>query len=555
MNWQTVVVVTILFLSALASAVLATFAWRRRRIPWAWPFALTTTAIFIWSLGYAFEIIAADLAAKTFWAQVQYIGIATLPVGWFLFAMGYSGRTEWLSRSRVVLLSIIPIVTILLAFSNEVHGLLWAEISLNSSGPFNIFDASYGPAWFGFLVYSYALLLVGSIVLFLSLRQYAAIYRWQLVLLLLAPILPWLGNALYIARLSPIPQLDLAPVLFTISAVILAIGILRFGLLGLAPVARSTVVDSLNEAVFVLDATNTVVDLNPAARHLLGQTKIEPLGQPAVEVLKKWPHLVTRYAETAETQEEILLVDGDMERSYDLQITAISNRRQEIGGRIMVLRDISLFKEAEEAVARDRAKSELLAKVGHELRTPLNGILGLAEMLEFGTYGSISNEQRQATQQIVERTQHLTKLVNDLLRQSRLDSGDFDLEDKEFSVTELVDQMNKTMNPAIQKKNLTLRTTIEANVPQWLRGDPTRLYQILVNLVDNAINFTDKGEIGVRVYCPSDDHWAINVSDTGVGIPTPMRERILNLSNRSIPAEWGEKGLAWAYLSSNNWST
>ena len=116
---------------------------------------------------------------RTFWAQWQYIGIAALPVGWFLFSIGYSGYRQWLLRSRVVLLSVIPIAIVLLAFTNSFHGLLWAEIDLNTDGPFSIFDASYGPAWYLFLVYSYTLLMVGSIALMWSLRRFSTTYRWS----------------------------------------------------------------------------------------------------------------------------------------------------------------------------------------------------------------------------------------------------------------------------------------------------------------------------------------------------------------------------------------
>jgi PAS domain S-box-containing protein len=196
--------------------------------------------------------------------------------------------------------------------------------------------------------------------------------------------------------------------------------------------------------------------------------------------------------------------------------------------------DITERKEAEAvvALARDQAletsrlKTELLAKVSHELRTPLGAILGFAELLEAGVYGSLSDKQQQVTIRIIDSTQYLTSLVNELLDQAQLEAGRLKLNIQSFAPADLVDDTLIRMGVLARAKGLSLTSDIAADVPPALWGDSARLQQILVNLVSNAIKFTPTGAVRMRLYCPDADHWAMQVSDTGSGIPVEAQTYI-----------------------------
>jgi signal transduction histidine kinase len=173
----------------------------------------------------------------------------------------------------------------------------------------------------------------------------------------------------------------------------------------------------------------------------------------------------------------------------------------------------------DQALDASRLKTELLAKVSHELRTPLGVILGYSEMLQLGIYGPISNQQQPLAQEIIDSTNYLTNLVDDLLSQAQLDAGRFKLKISFFPPIHIIDNVQAQMNPLAQAKGLTLTSEIAAGVPATLCGDSQRIQQILINLVSNAIKFTEHGTIRVRLYQPSASHWALQVSDTGPGIP------------------------------------
>jgi len=196
--------------------------------------------------------------------------------------------------------------------------------------------------------------------------------------------------------------------------------------------------------------------------------------------------------------------------------------------------EIAERKQAQEALAqaRDQAleasrlKSQLLAKVSHELRTPLGAILGYVELLQEGIFGPLSEQQQAITAEIIDSTQYLSKLVSELLDQAQFETGRVSLQINPFTLKAVVDQIEAQMKPLAQAKGLCLTTEIAADLPLRLSGDSYRLKQILINLIGNAIKFTTSGKIGIYFYRPDPGHWAIQVSDTGAGIPEEARDYI-----------------------------
>lgn len=167
----------------------------------------------------------------------------------------------------------------------------------------------------------------------------------------------------------------------------------------------------------------------------------------------------------------------------------------------------------------DRLKSRFVSMVSHELRTPLSAIYGFAEMMEAGIYGPITDNQQSAIDRIKVNDQRLLNLVNDLLDQARMEAGQMSLHFTEFSIRQLVQDMESTMRVLAEAKGLYLKTNVEEGVPNEVMGDSKRLHQILVNLINNALKFTKEGGITVRIYTPDPKHWAMDITDTGPGIP------------------------------------
>jgi PAS domain S-box-containing protein len=352
MHWQYTPYILPSLIATAISTALALYVWRRRSVPGATSFILFMLAVADWSLGHALELGSADLPSKIFWGKVQYPGVAFLPVAWLAFVLQYTGREKWLTRRNLALLTIEPLIMLLLVWSDDVYGLVYSSIELNTNGPFATLDLTFGPWFWIDVAYSYLLLLAGSLLLLQLLLRSPHLYRGQASALLIGTLAPWVATVLSIAGLTPFPGMDLTPFAFTLSGVALTQGLFRYRLLDIMPVARRAVVDGLGDGVIVLDAQDRIVDLNPAAQGIISRPAAEAIGQPFAQVLSGRPDWVERYRDVTEAHAEIVLGEGEAQRYYDLRISPLYDRRGHLTGRLVVLRDITKRKWAEDEIRK-----------------------------------------------------------------------------------------------------------------------------------------------------------------------------------------------------------
>ena len=360
MYWQDTPYTLPLLGAAAVSAALAFYAWRRRSAPGVRPFIVLLLGVAVWSLGYALELASANLPAKLFWARLQYLGIIPVPAAWLAFVLQYTNRARWLTRRNLFLLVLPSLVTLFLAYSNDLHHLIWTSTRLDTSGPFSVLVLTHGAAFWGTVIYIYSSLLLGSALLFQILFRRPHPYRGQAIAVLIGVLAPWVGNALYISGLSPFPYLDLTPLAFTLTSLAVVWGLFRFRLLDIVPVARSAVLDSMDDAVIVLDEHGRIVDVNPAAERLIASRAAEAIGQPADSVLSAVPALAQWCSKVVEAHEEVLLGEGETLRICDAGSSTLRDRRGLVIGRLIVLRDVTERRRAERAIRDSELKYRTL---------------------------------------------------------------------------------------------------------------------------------------------------------------------------------------------------
>jgi signal transduction histidine kinase len=205
----------------------------------------------------------------------------------------------------------------------------------------------------------------------------------------------------------------------------------------------------------------------------------------------------------------------------------VLDQRGKRNGRILLISDITEQKQAhEQMMEASRLKSQLLANLGHDLRSPLGAIIGYAEMLRDGSFGPMSENQEKASSEILDGANQLLSFINNLVGQAQLETGKVVLREYPFDVNEVIGPLLSTLNFHAHKKGLTLVEYIDPALPQKLAGDQFWLRQIVMNLVHNAVKFTEKGSVTVRFVKHGKDHWAIQVIDTGIGIPPEAQKRV-----------------------------
>jgi PAS domain S-box-containing protein len=538
--------------AALLSVLLAFFIWERRNLSSAKPAAALMLTLFAWSTGYMLEFMGVELATKLFWAKFQYFGIVALPVTLFVFALDFSGYKTWLTIQKLVVAFVIPVVTLVLALSNESHRLIWSDWSLEPiEGNTILLILKHGPAFWVNFIYAFILLVISTVLIIRALIRRPKIYRGQMASILVGIAAPWVGNA--ISNLAHL-HIDLTPFAFTITGLAIAWSIYKYHLFELAPNAFETVITSMSDPVFILDMRDSVVNTNPAGQIFLDLPVNEIIGRHTREVFKGKTDIFEFYQKALNIREEVTISEDSQERYYELSISPLTDRFDKILGRAVILHDISDRKRAENAMAmaRDQAvessrvKSEFLARVSHELRTPLGVIRGYADLLSEPTYGELSELQTKAVSEIVDSTDRISDMVGELLDEARLAAGAVQLEIQAFNPAEVLDDVKEKMSVLADQKNLELKVELDSELPEKIVGDPTRIHQMVTNLTSNSIKFTRKGEVRIRFYLHDTDQWAMEVTDTGPGIPKEAHESIFEpfrQADSSIPRIFGGTGL------------
>ena len=367
MHWQYTPYVLLLLVAAAISVVLALYVWQRRPVPGAMPFVLLMLAVAEWQLGYALELGSADLPTKVLWARVQYLGIVIVPTAWLAFVLQYTGRGKWLTRRNVAILAIEPLVTLLLAWTNASHGLIFNNIELYISGSSSRLNATLGAWGWIDVAYSYVLIMLGIFLLIQALVRLPRLYRQQIVVVLACTFAPWAAEVLSLSGLSPLPHLDLTPFALSLSGLVITWGLFRFRLLDVVPVARDAIIKSMSDGVIVLDAQDRVVDLNSAAERIIGRTASEVVGQPASKAFSGCPYLAEHHCDVTGANTEIVLGEGEAQCIYDLRISPLNDRPDRFTGCLVILRDITERKRAEVMLRIREQYLECLAEVSQIL--------------------------------------------------------------------------------------------------------------------------------------------------------------------------------------------
>ena len=319
------------------------------------------------------------------------------------------------------------------------------------------------------------------------------------------------------------------------------------------------------DGILVLDRDDRVVNLNrrlaqlwQIPESLLARHDDEALLEhfcQAVEDPATLRHLLIGHGrDTRETFDTVSLRDG---RIFEISSRPARHDEQMIG-RVFCITDVTERQRAQQALitARDaataasRAKSDFLAMMSHEIRTPMNGIIGMAQLLEMAPH---SEEQQEYISTIQKSGEALLGIINDILDYSKIEANKMSLETVGFDLRQLVLDVERLFRPKAAEKKLAFTTTVAANIPRVLMGDPTRLRQILVNLTGNAFKFTAHGEVGIHVAGvpgqPGRTDLRITVSDSGIGIAPDKCKHIFTpfeQADMSTTRRYGGTGLGLA---------
>ncbi|TPV92944.1 MAG: response regulator [Myxococcales bacterium FL481] len=315
----------------------------------------------------------------------------------------------------------------------------------------------------------------------------------------------------------------------------------------------ASIFDSARVAVVVTDAAGRLELMNPAADQLYGFRPAHEAELLAPSERSRLPDVMATAPDAAHVVYETTHRDH-RGRAFPVEVdlTVLPTKTGE--RRVATVRDITDRKAVEEALrqAKDRAeqanaaKSSFLARMSHEIRTPMNGVLGMAALL---ADTNLSAEQDACVQTIVDSGRALLHVINDVLDFSKIEAGQLRLEQTGFSLRHLVHSVSSLFAEVARLKGIEARCELDPAAPDSVRGDPTRLRQVLTNLLGNAVKFTEKGRVSLSVEGLSDERVRFAVEDTGIGMSLAAQRRVFEAFTQadvSTTRRFGGTGLGLA---------
>ena len=252
MTWNFPLFTSIFVLNVVLSLWLAFTVWHYGKVPGVRVFAVMLLASAFWSFGHMLEIGVEQAWAKILWSKTQYLGAVIIGPAWFIFTLHYRGKIKQVRFRYVALMSVIPIITVGLVWTNELHNLIWSSITPSPNNP-SILNYQHGVWFWVAIAYNHTLVLSGTWNIFQVLRAAPLEKRSQSKALLIGAVIPTMGNIFYVFGISPVQGADITPFLLTITGIIYLVTVLRFRLFDIRRVARREIIDKMRDGMLVVD--------------------------------------------------------------------------------------------------------------------------------------------------------------------------------------------------------------------------------------------------------------------------------------------------------------
>ncbi|HUI73110.1 MAG TPA: histidine kinase N-terminal 7TM domain-containing protein [Spirochaetia bacterium] len=343
----------LLFGASLVSLFAAYSTWEKRKAPGGMTLALAFLSIAIWSFFSAMETTSRDDLHRYLWTSLGFIGLCNVAPLLLVFSIQYSESRWPLSPWMFALFWSIPTASIVLAFTNNFHHLIWTGITRDPGNPNGVAIYSHGP-WYAIQTFWFLALSIFASYHLLRVAFLAArLYMLQAVIILTSILIPWIGLLVFLLPASPLHGLDMTSLGFAVSSILIVVSFNRLRLLDLIPRARATLVEGLQEGLVVLDPLNRIVDINPVACQLC-RTDLSAIGKMLSDV---FPGFVAPSGERQKSVPVVVSPPHDASMVLEVSMTPLIGRKGRQTGKVLLFRDITDRRRAE--AERERLVAEL----------------------------------------------------------------------------------------------------------------------------------------------------------------------------------------------------
>lgn len=492
-------------LACLMAVGIAIQSWRNRERSEARGLLGVAVATAIWTGGTIGLMASSSVTPGFFWLRFMNVGIIGAPVAFLLLALEYTDQEHVLTLPFVSGLLLLGALFLGLVWTNSLHHLYWAEVDYTANVPRGV-DTTPAIGFWGFIAFAYSLLLVGSALFVHYVFTVPQLYRSQTTAILIAVAIPWAANVPHSLQLI---DADYTPIALSVTSVALWVGMFRYRLTDLSPIALRAVFESIETGVFVLDAEERIADVNAAGKDMLGVSD-DAIGEDFRDVIPA-DSLYEPFRE-ADGARHTIAVDGDGSSHpeevtyYEVQVTPIEASPGRKAGHLFVVDDVSSRERQRDRLERQNTQlEEFTSVVSHDLRNPLNV-----------ASGNVALAREECDSDFLDRADRalsrMATLIDDLLVLAR--GGQTITELEPVDLAEVVDAAWETVE--------TKQATLVNEASNHILADRSRLHQLIENLIRNAVEHGGPS-VTISVGGVEDGFY---VSDDGKGVPANKREEI-----------------------------
>jgi len=493
------------------SALVIYILLKREQSPGSRYLTIFIAAAFVWALADLLNLGSLTLSNKLFWDNISYIAISISPALWILFVLDYSGKSKYISKSLILLMSFFSLATLIIVWTDQYHHLFRSNIFLIEVSGILAFGKVYGPLFWLFIIFFYSLIILGILLLFQSFNLSNSINRKQKITFIIAIFITWTANLIYLSRIIVSP-VDFTSVSFSLMGAVLLIGITKYQLLDIVPTAYMNVFKNMNDAIMVLGRFNQIVEINPSMEKILGVTSSSLCGKKIDIISEKWPEIHREYKnlQSKSHLNKINLTKGT--KFYEMDFSDIYGSNNFLIGHLIALHDITNRKEMEDKLIKSNKQIEDLNEtlqivnkiLRHDLLNKLTVMKSVLWLYDEKNDKALLDKLDRSIDSGIELIERIRELESFVIAKGEL---------TQISIKKIAEDVSNSMH-----------------IPITINGDATTLadqafFSVFENIMRNAIihGKTDRIDIDIS---PKDKICEIRIIDYGQGISEFIKENI-----------------------------
>jgi len=518
---------------------------RRYELVVRW-FGYMLFSIGIWSLSYGFELLSTTLEQMLFWQNIEYLGIVFIPVFWLLFILKFTGRDKYLTIKNFIWILSIPVITLLMVWTNSFHYLHFKSISIDFSESFPLLSVEFGPWYYVYTLYFYIILALGVVMLIKEYRNSDPMFKRQNLIVLLAALIPWIANLANLVGFKPMGHIEVTPFAFILTVFMFSIGFSRFKLMDIIPIARAKVLESMKEGLIVMDHLDRIIDLNREIKMILSISGESLIGKNIDSVFPNQPELFEYINDRKDGRLKIELQRNGYPIFMDVSITALFENKDSYNGLIILTRDITRqvgienrFRiQSDQLIATNKLKDRLFSIIAHDLRSPL---INLNEVIRMMNSGMISDaEFKLFMPQLSNNIGYTTGLLENLLFWSRSQLQGEIIKPVYFNIKGITDNITALFESTIRDKDIITENNLDPF--SLVYADVDMIQLIVRNLISNAIKFSEHGKSITITSVINRKEFIMCISDSGVGISKENQNKLFEQETFTTRGTDNEEG-------------